>query len=98
MTALYLTRDLFFSSRVISAATACGLDLCVVADASQLMSKIEGGGVDLVLFDLTTTDLDLTALVPRIRNEVATPVSVIAFGPVGFTLLAVSYVSRRGCA
>ena len=81
MSAVYLTNDLFFSSRVTSAAAACGLGMSVVADPRGLLTQVEAGDVHLVVLEFSMPGLDLLDLVPRIREAAHTSVTVIAFGP-----------------
>lgn len=81
MSALYLTNDLFFSSRVTSAAEACKLEMTVVPDQASLLTQLATGDIHLVLLDWSTPGLDLLDLVAEIRDQAARSVSVVAFGP-----------------
>ena len=81
MSAVYLTKDLLFSSQVTSAASVCGLDISVVSGVEALMARVESGDVHLVLLDYGTPHLDLLDLVPRIRATSAEAISIVAFGP-----------------
>ena len=96
MSALYLTKDLFFSSRVTSAASTCSLEMSVVTDGDQLLSCIEAGGVHFALLDFSTPGLDLLDLVPRIRAATSTAVSVIAFGP-HVNVAGMAAAKQAGC-
>ncbi len=81
MAAVYVTQDLFFSSRVSSAAVACGLELSIVSNVQELTSRVAGGGVHFVLIDLTVPDLDLLSLVPHLRQIAPQSVLIVAYGP-----------------
>ena len=81
MSALYLTRDLLFASRVGSAAADCHLEMSIVSDEQQLLSRIAEGGIHFVLIDFTTPDLSLLTIVPQIHQASPTPISVVAYGP-----------------
>ena len=96
MSALYLTQDLFFSSRVTGAATACALQMSVVADGDQLLAGMQAGSVHFVLLDFSTPGLNLLDLVPRIRAAASTPVSVIAFGP-HVNVAGMAAAKQAGC-
>ncbi len=81
MSALYLTTDLLFSSRVTSAAADCHLDISVVSNEQQLLARVAAGGVHFVLLDFSTPDLNLLATVPHLRQTAARPIAIVAYGP-----------------
>jgi CheY-like chemotaxis protein len=96
MSASYLTTDLLFSSRVTSAAAACGLSLSVVADQSELLAQVATGEVHLVLLEFSMPGLDLLELVPQIRNHTPNAVCIIAFGP-HVDVAGIAAARQAGC-
>lgn len=96
MSALYLTDDLFFSSRVRHAATNCSLELKVVSKQSELPAELGAGHVHFVLLDFSMAGLDLLELVPRIRAAATEPVSIVAFGP-HVNVGAMAAAKQAGC-
>jgi len=96
MSALYLTKDLFFSSRLGSAAAVCGLELNTVGEETELLTLVKQGGVHLVVLEFGSPDLDLLSLVPRIRETAPTPVTIIAFGP-HVDVAGLSAARQAGC-
>jgi DNA-binding response OmpR family regulator len=81
MSALYLTRDLLFSSQVTSVAASCGLEMRVVSDEAALRESVAAGDVHCVLIDLSMPNLALLQLVPELRIRSTLPLRIIAFGP-----------------
>ncbi len=81
MSALYLTRDLLFSSRVTSAAADCGLAMAVVSDVEALTQRVRAGGVRFVLIDFSTPGIDLLDLVRQLHQSSPEPLPIVAYGP-----------------
>jgi DNA-binding NarL/FixJ family response regulator len=77
-TALFLSSDLMFSSRVVGAAKALGAEVQLVADPFALPEKIEAD-CRLVIIDLSLDGLKLPAAVRAIRSA-APQARVIAYG------------------
>lgn len=77
MHVLYLTKDLFFSSRVCSLAREAGLKIDVVAsfDAGQANEDTA-----LAIIDLNLAQLDIAAAVRQLRQTVSR-LKIIAYGP-----------------
>jgi DNA-binding response OmpR family regulator len=80
MSIAYLTNDLMFSSRVSGAAQSAGAELRVVSSVAGLIDLLSEGGIRLVILDLTVSGLDLTSVLPEIRNT-DSEVAVVAYGP-----------------
>lgn len=78
MRVLYVTSDLFFSSRVSSLARDCGVAVDVVAPV-MAESRIDSD-VSLAILDLTQRSLDVVSLVQAIREK-ADAAKIIAYGP-----------------
>ena len=78
MGVLYITSDLFFSSRVSSLARDRGIRVDVVAPLSAAQ-KITAD-VQLVLVDLAQRSLDVTSIVEAVREK-ANTATIIAYGP-----------------
>ncbi|MBP90866.1 MAG: hypothetical protein CMJ64_29840 [Planctomycetaceae bacterium] len=78
MGVLYVTSDLFFSSRMTSLARDRGIAIDVVAPVA-VDQKITTD-VGLVLIDLAQRSLDIASLVQVVREKVA-DATLIAYGP-----------------
>ena len=76
---LFLTTDMMFSSRVLGAAGALGIE-CKLIGRPQQLAGVSAGDCRLVLIDLTLQPLDLPATVASIR-AVAPSAKIVAFGP-----------------
>ena len=78
MRVLYVTSDLFFSSRVSSLARECGIavDFVAAVNAEERISA----GVRLVILDLAQRSLDTASLVRAIREK-ADSATIVAYGP-----------------
>jgi DNA-binding NarL/FixJ family response regulator len=93
-TVLFLTTDMMFSSRVLGAAKAFGLDCRLVAKPEQLAATTLDS-CPLALIDLGLSPLDLGEAVAAIRAS-APQARIVAFGPhVDHRLLAAA--SDAGC-
>ena len=95
MACLYITTDLFFSSRVTSLARDRQLEVRVVptvAAAGQLLAE---GDFQVAILDLTAIKSDLAAAVSQLK-QTAPDLHVIAYGPhVDEALL--SSAQQAGC-
>ena len=90
---LYITTDLFFSSRVGSLARDRGLAIEVVAPlaaAQKINTELQ-----LVLIDLTQRSLDVALLVETVREK-ASSATIIAYGP-HVDQAALSAAQDAGC-
>jgi DNA-binding NarL/FixJ family response regulator len=76
---LFLSSDLMFSSRVVSAAKAHGVTISLVADKAALADTI-AADCRLALVDLCLDELNLPAAVRAIKAG-APAAQVIAYGP-----------------
>lgn len=81
MSVLYLTADLLFSSQVTSAARQLGLDVTLVNSSSQLLATLAAENAHLLIIDFTTPDLNLLELIPTLREQAPTEITIIVYGP-----------------
>lgn len=81
MKALFFTRDLFFSSGVISAARDQGIAMTMVTDQRSLLQQLETEQVHLILLDLADPTCDPAVLVPLVRHQAGYEGPIVAFGP-----------------
>ncbi|MBI2479917.1 MAG: response regulator transcription factor [Planctomycetia bacterium] len=77
MHVLYLTKDLFFSSRVCSLARDAGATIDIVASIDSYCAT---GDTTVAIVDLSLPQLDIAATVDKLR-EVARNAKIIAYGP-----------------
>ncbi|MBC8353952.1 MAG: response regulator transcription factor [Planctomycetes bacterium] len=77
MHVLYLTKDIFFSSRVCSFAREAGATIDVVASLQACQGKAD---TSLVIIDLGLAQLDIALAVRRLR-ELSGELNIIAYGP-----------------
>lgn len=77
--ALFLTGDLVFASKVQAAAGRTGKRLEVVMSAAALLDRMHEG-VRLALIDLAAPGLDIRDLVPKLRG-LEHPPAVVAYAP-----------------
>lgn len=83
MLILFLTTDLVFPSRVAGVAQRLGARMETTATPDALMAKLAGEPLPpwIVLLDLNSPGIDPAVIVPRFRELLAPPRSIIAFGP-----------------
>ncbi len=79
MSALFVSSDLMFGSRVSSTAKSLGVPLKIVANPGVLPEVLDDQS-RLVIVDLSQPGLDLGALVETVRTKAA-GCRIIAFGP-----------------
>jgi CheY-like chemotaxis protein len=77
-TALLISRDLFFTSKITGTAEALGTRVEVVADADAAARRVESEGFRCVFVDLADTGLDVAGFFASLSPENRPP--VIAFG------------------
>jgi len=80
MSAIFLTTDLIFASRVQAAARSAGVELRLVSTAAAVLERACSQATDLVILDLTARDCDPQHLVPRLRASEHVP-QIIAYAP-----------------
>jgi CheY-like chemotaxis protein len=80
MSAIFLTTDLIFASRVQAAARSAGVELRLVSTAAAVLERTCSQATDLVILDLTASDCDPQHLVPRLRASEHVP-QIIAYAP-----------------
>lgn len=76
---LILTSDLFFSTRLSSAAMSAGHAVQTIMSASDAMNHAASGEFSIIVVDLEMPGLDLRKLVQQTKSTSTT--SVLAFGP-----------------
>lgn len=76
---LFLTRDLFFASKVTGTAQALGLRIELEREPEKVPPRIAAEGFRLLIVDLEVSPIDLAALVSRIEPRES--LRIIAFGP-----------------
>lgn len=81
MTVVLLSGDLAVLSRIEGAARRAGESVRQVASGPQAAEICAGGGVRLVIVDLSTPTLDVAAVMAPLRKEAPTCPRLIAFGP-----------------
>src|SRR5262245_47646413 len=77
-TALLVSRDLFFTSRVTGTADLMGIEVQVAADAQTATERLAAGDFSCVFIDLADTGLDVSAFFAQLPSDAHPP--VIAFG------------------
>ena len=70
LTGILLSTDLMFGSKVTSAAKAAGYELKMVGSRAAVLELLRGGGVKLVILDLTSPGLNATEFVPQLSSRV----------------------------
>jgi CheY-like chemotaxis protein len=80
MYGLYVTKDLFFASRITAAARGMGAAMHVVPSIEELAAAPVDADCSLVLLDLDTPGVDLAAVVAEARRRGESGLPVIAFG------------------
>ena len=80
MIVLYLTRDLFFSSRVVSLARAAQIDVIVCSQIGLVEPRIGESGVGAVLLDLEHPEADPEQIMKRVQGLNPRP-RIVAYGP-----------------
>ena len=80
MSCLYVTPDLFLSSRVCSLARDHGLDVKVVASIEAAGQRLADDEITLVILDLTMVGDDVAHAVADLKRN--TPnLRIVAYGP-----------------
>ena len=80
LTALFLTGDLLFSSRVVGAAESASLKVEVVGSADAARQRAGADDVGLLIVDLTMPGCRPNALM-EVWTTLPSPPPVIAYGP-----------------
>jgi DNA-binding response OmpR family regulator len=76
-----ISTDLMVTSRIQGAAARCGATVRVVGSATAAIERHHEEPATLVVVDLATPSLQLVDLVDTFKQQVPSPVPVIAFGP-----------------
>jgi CheY-like chemotaxis protein len=77
-TALLISRDLFFTSKVTGTASALGVDVQVVGDAHSAAEQVGASDYRCIFIDLADIGLDVGAFFEALKGGLHPP--VIAFG------------------
>ena len=80
MYGLYVTKDLFFASRITAAARGMGAAMHVAPSVEELKAAPVDDDCRLVLLDLDTPAVDPVAVVAEARSRGDAGLPVIAFG------------------
>lgn len=80
MHGLYLTKDLFFASRVTAAARSLGAELRVVGSLEELRQQPDPEACSLALLDLDAPNLNPSEVVAELRQGEGAGPRIIAFG------------------
>jgi CheY-like chemotaxis protein len=78
--AVFLTRDLVFSSRLAAAGTRLGVAVIVVSSVEAAIARLADDIVKLVVVDLSASDFDINGTVSRLR-EGQPALRIVAFAP-----------------
>jgi CheY-like chemotaxis protein len=81
MDILLLTGDLATSSAVSGAAARCGAACATSWSLANIVEKAESGTPRLVILDLSTSGLDPTIVLPKLKELATPPERIVAFGP-----------------
>jgi hypothetical protein len=81
MSALLLSADLLSTSKLGASASRAGCLLMIAANAADVVGRLTAAPARLVVIDLGTTRVDLTALLGELRGLPEPPAAVLAFGP-----------------
>src|SRR5258707_1255254 len=77
-TALLISRDLFFTSKVTGTAAALGIEVQVVGDAQTAAEQVRAHAYRCIFIDLADAGLDLEGFFAGFKGDSRPP--VIAFG------------------
>jgi CheY-like chemotaxis protein len=80
MSVLYLSKDLFFTSRVSATARTAGAEFHVVGSTEDLLTRCIKDGCTLVILDLDTPGLDPARIVGALRDSLGESPSILGFG------------------
>jgi DNA-binding NarL/FixJ family response regulator len=80
MTALFLSNDLLFSSKVTGTAAALQLPMELGMSAAKLLERAAAGDVRLVILDLSSASGNPAEWIPQLR-AIAAQCKIVAFGP-----------------
>ena len=94
MRAVLLTSDLMLVSSAHGIAQRRGVELTIVADAESAGNA--SADAVLIAIDLRSPGLDVTSLVPRLRERAMSGATIVAFGPHVQTD-ALSAAAAAGC-
>jgi DNA-binding response OmpR family regulator len=81
MAVVLLTGDLMGASRVEGAARQAGVELRMATNADAALDCCSVEDVALVVIDLSTSSLDVSALVARLKGRTGHVPAIVAYGP-----------------
>jgi len=81
MSALFLTSDLVFASKVAGAALRQSVIVETALTPDVLFGKAQGQSLDLVIIDLSLPKLELRELIDRLRALPNPPRAIVGFAP-----------------
>lgn len=81
MAVVLLSGDLMGASRVEGAARQAGIDLRLATHADSALDCCSAEDVLLVIIDLATSNLDVSALVEQLKHRTGRAPAIVAFGP-----------------
>ena len=79
----FVTSDLVFPSRLTAVSARIGARMETVASGPALLSKVKAAesGQTVVLFDLSTPEIDAVETIAALKALSPPPRAIIAFGP-----------------
>ena len=80
MSVLFLSSDLVFSSRLAGAGQRLGVPVSAVSSIDAAVARLQGGSVDLVVLDLSASNIDPQTSVTRLR-ESHPALPIVAYAP-----------------
>src|SRR5688572_29968005 len=80
MSIVLLSGDLMCSSRISAVAAHLGMPIATAMGVASLDDKLVEG-TRLVVIDLSTSGVEPSVLVPKIRTALAARPQIVAFGP-----------------
>lgn len=80
MKIVYLTNDLFFSTRVTALAKTAGVNVTVVGSRAALLDEVAAQSPSVVFVDLEHRDADMAELVKDLSGKTPRP-ELVAYGP-----------------
>jgi CheY-like chemotaxis protein len=80
ISAIFLSSDLVFSSRLASAGKRLGVEVSAISSVDAAIARIAAKPVRLVILDLATGNVELASAVARLR-EAGNDVKIVAYAP-----------------
>ena len=79
--ALILSDDMLFTSRIVATARNAGLPVITVRSPRDAEVRSKEGNLKCIFIDLTLAGIDISNLVPSIRDQNQRPPLIVAYGP-----------------